>query len=97
MDLLICGAHHQKWDIKGLICTVLIVVLYIAEYFVLADDPCHNDSITFTLPVRISCVVVLEWIRERRAACKSSFANTKYTCIQLDEGVVTIATQKYVW
>jgi E3 ubiquitin-protein ligase TRIP12 len=19
MDLLICGAHHQKWDIKGLI------------------------------------------------------------------------------
>ena len=31
MDLLICGAHHQKWDIKGLICTVLIIVLYIVN------------------------------------------------------------------
>lgn len=31
MDLLICGAHHQKWDIKGLICTILIIVLYIVN------------------------------------------------------------------
>ena len=34
MDLLICGAHHQKWDIKGLIdihATNYLYLLNIAE------------------------------------------------------------------
>lgn len=31
MDMVVCGAHHQKWDMKGLllkmICSTIVVAL----------------------------------------------------------------------